>query len=130
MDRRAGPLTQDAFQRDLLARLGADPERARRDQQLVWALDFLSLAPLTGWVPGTIDAPARAGHPLARLCVETAGDMALTVDPWPFGDHELSIRYQGRWLSARSASQAELDERLAAAPWTTLAVTWRRRGVR
>src|SRR3954466_7381376 len=34
---------REAYERDLIASLGEDPDRARRNQVLVWALDFLSL---------------------------------------------------------------------------------------
>lgn len=118
---------QEAFQRELLANLGEDPDRARSNQKLVWMLDFLSLAPLTGWVPDTIETPTNVDEPPAELRVESTGHLALTVDPWPFGEDELRIRYQGRRLAARSRSQGELDRRLAAAPWVTVTVTWARR---
>lgn len=118
---------QEGFQRDLLANLGEDTGRARSNQKLVWMLDFLSLAPLTGWVPDTIETPTAVGEPHADLRVEAAGDLALTVDPWPFGEDELRIRYQGRRLREPSRSQEELDARLAAAPWATVTATWARR---
>src|SRR3954447_22442390 len=47
---------QEAYQRDLLTAMDEDPDRARRNQVLVWALDFLSLAPLMGWIPDTVPA--------------------------------------------------------------------------
>ena len=75
---------QEAFQRDLLARLDEDPDRARANQKLVWALDFLSLAPIMGWFPD--DVPGPDGTPIA---VKPAGDNAFTADPWPFDTDEL-----------------------------------------
>jgi hypothetical protein len=117
---------QETYQRDLIANLGEDPDRARRNQVLVWALDFLSLAPVMGWVPDDVPAPTRPGEPDATLAVRPAGDLALTVDPWPFADDELRIRYQGRRLDRPYSTEAALHEGLAAAPWVTLTVTWSR----
>jgi hypothetical protein len=118
---------QEAYQRELIANLGEDPERARRNQVLVWALDFLSLAPLLGWVPDSVPAPTRPGEPHAELSVEAAGPLALTVDPWPFGTDELRIRYQGRRLDERFDDEQAMHAALAAAPWVTVTVTWAKR---
>lgn len=118
---------QEAYQRDLLARMGEDPERARRNQRLVWAFDFLSLAPLLGWVPETVDVPAGTDPSLATLDVDTAGPLALTVDPWPFADESLTIRYTGRLLTERFTDEDALRAALAAAPWRTVDVTWAQR---
>src|SRR3954466_2203202 len=110
---------QEAYQRHLLENLGEDPDNARRNQVLVWALDFLSLAPLMGWIPDTVPAPTRAGEPDAELHVEPAGPLALTVDPWPFATEQLQIHYQGRRLDRTFDDQDELHAALAVAPWTT-----------
>jgi hypothetical protein len=119
---------QEAFQQDLLGTMGEDPARAKRNQVLVWALDFLSLAPLMGWVPDTVPAPMRPGEPDAELEVKAAGPLELTVDPWPFGTEHLRIRYQGRRLERPYDVETELHAALAAAPWTTLTVTWSQTG--
>jgi hypothetical protein len=116
---------QTRYQAALRANLGESEERAARNQVLVWALDFLSLAPLLGWIPDTLAAPTHPGEPHEELEVKPAGDLALTVDPWPFGEDELRIRYQGRLLDGRCDSQSALEEALAAAPWETITVTWR-----
>jgi hypothetical protein len=118
---------QEAYQRDLLENLGEDPGNARRNQVLVWALDFLSLAPLMGWIPDTVTAPTRPGEPDAELRVEAAGPLSLTVDPWPFATGQLRIRYQGRRLDRTFEDQQELRAALAVAPWVTVEVTWKER---
>src|SRR3954452_24124756 len=115
---------QEAFQADLLRTMDEDPDRARRNQVLVWALDFLSLAPLMGWLPDTVQAPTRPGEPHAELDVRPADGLRLTVDPWPFSEDEVRIRYQGRRLDRPFEDEGELHAALAAAPWTTLGVTW------
>ena len=91
---------QEAFQRDLLARLDEDPDRARANQKLVWALDFLSLAPIMGWFPE--DVPAPTARPIA---VSPPSDRAFTADPWPFDADEFSVRYQGRRLDRPAESE-------------------------
>jgi hypothetical protein len=117
---------QERFQRDLLANLGEPEERAARNQTLVWALDFLSLAPLVGWIPDTVPAPTRPGEPDVELSVEPAGDLKLTVDPWPFGEDELRIRYQGRRLDGTYDDEQAMHAALERAPWATVTVTWSR----
>jgi hypothetical protein len=111
---------QEAFQRDLLSHLDEDPDRARHNQKLVWALDFLSLAPLVGWVPDSVPAPTRLGEPPAELKVESAGRRSVTVDPWPFGPDEIEVRCHGRRLTDRYEDETELRAALAGAPWLTL----------
>jgi hypothetical protein len=118
---------QDVYQQDLMRNLGEDPRRAARNQTLVWALDFLSLAPMLDWVPDTLEAPTSPGAPNATLLVDRPDDLSVTVDPWPFGEDELTIRYQGRRLTERFRDQQALHAALAAAPWVTLTVTWRQR---
>jgi hypothetical protein len=113
---------QEAFQRDVLAHLDEDPERVRLNQKLVWALDFLSLAPIMGWFPDDIPAPDGTA-----IAVEPAGDRTFTADPWPFDADEFSVRYQGRRLDRPAESEKQLHEALAAAPWVTVEVTWIRR---
>lgn len=115
---------QGAFQQALLEQLGEDPARARHNQMLVWAVDFLSLAPLTGWLPGRVPAPTRPGEPPAELTIEAAGDRRVTVDPWPFDLDELAAGYRARRLEGRFATEPELHAALDRAPWIDLTVTW------
>jgi hypothetical protein len=49
------------------------------------------------------------------------------VDPWPFADDIVRIRYQGRRLDRSFEDQEELDAALAVAPWVTVEVTWKQR---
>jgi hypothetical protein len=80
-------------------------------------------------VPDTVPAPTRAGEPDAELQVSPAGDLTLTVHPWPFGTDELRIRYQGRRLDRTFDDEQQLHAALATAPWVTVTVTWGRAGV-
>jgi hypothetical protein len=94
-------------QRALQARLGEglDGEEMRRNQQLLWAWDFLSLGLCLRW----------EGRSVNGLTLE-----ADTVDPWPFATGSVQLHTEGRRLSGRYASDGELHEALAAAPWVSL----------
>lgn len=105
---------QEALQRDLLEHLDEDPERARRNQRLVWALDFLSLALfMREWIPDDVPTPDGELHvaPAPR---------GLTVDPWPFQTPTVGVRCYARKLRGRHETEAALHEALARSPWVTL----------
>lgn len=110
---------QEDLQRDLLERIGEDPERARRNQRLVWAVDFLALV---GLIPEW--APEEQEPPGGTIRVDIAGTRHVTVDPWPFETDRIEIAYPGRRLTEPSATVAELHGRLARAPWVHVPVTW------
>ena len=112
---------QRALQDDLLAALGEDPGRAARNQRLLWALDFLSLALLLeGWRPGPVPAPTRPGEPGAELALHGGGARTATVDPWPFAGDRLEVRCQARRLTERYADEPSLHAGLRAARWEPL----------
>jgi hypothetical protein len=92
-------------QRALQQRLGGDFDQhdLRRDQQLLWTLDSLSLGLCLGW------------------------DGAETVDPWPFAADEVRVRCDGRRLQGTFESTEEMRQALAEAPWQTLNFAVRRR---
>ena len=93
---------QAALQAELLETLRADlhtapfatDEIVRRNQQLVWRWDSLSLGLLLGW--------------------------ELELDPWPFRDDRLSLRCEGRRLEGRFDDEHAMRQALASAPWVTL----------
>jgi hypothetical protein len=112
---RAFVAEQEAFQRDLLDHLGEDPERARRNQRLLWALDFLSLGLfMRDWIPDSVPAPER------ELRVEPVDPATIRVSPWPFGPQRVDVRCHGRRLHGRHDTEESLHAALAAAPWLTL----------
>jgi len=87
----------------LLETLRADPRTApfaadeivRRNQQLVWRWDSLSLGLLLEWEQ-------------------------LGLDPWPFREDRVSLRCEGRRLSGRFDDEEAMRAALDAAPWVTL----------
>lgn len=118
---------QTAFQDDLLARLGAGRDFADRIQKVIWALDYLSLAPLTGWTPEEQLVPGPAGAPDVRIRTETVKRLTVSVEPWPFSDPEpIQLPYRGRLLPGPVGSQEELDAAMRDAAWTAVTATWTR----
>ena len=112
--------TQEAFQESVIAALGEDPERARRNQRLIWALDFLSLTLLLGWTRQRVVAPTRPGAPDAQLLVESSGRRRLTVSPWPFATDTIALRCQGRRLEGHYEDEPSLHAAFERAPWVSV----------
>jgi hypothetical protein len=105
---------QRDLQERLLASLGADREQVRRNQQLVWTWDSLSLGVLLGWAPFELKAVPTADGEV---------DVAVrdrTLDPWPFRTPWVALRCEGRRLTGRFEDEETMREALAAAPWTTI----------
>jgi hypothetical protein len=100
-------------QRDLQRRLSRDLDRdeLRRDQQLLWAWDFLSLGLCLGWEDESVNGiTLKAG----------------TIEPWPFAADGVHVHCDGRRLEGKYASTDEMREALATAPWVTLDFELRR----
>ena len=119
---RAYLADQRAFQERLRASLGAGEEEVRRNQRLLWAWDFLSLAVCLDWAPAAVDRIPLAGSE-ARLSLAPAGDGRLTVDPWPFREHAVELRCDARLLEGRFDEEPAMRAALDAAPW--VAARWR-----
>jgi hypothetical protein len=100
----------EALQAELMEELGEDPGRARRNQRLLWAWDWLSLAMCLDWAPGTV--PADGGD----LSLTPAGPGRFTVAPWPFVGAALRVRAEGLRLDGPYSEEKELHEALARAP--------------
>jgi hypothetical protein len=113
---------QRAWQDRLVGELGADHDGVRRNQQLVWGWDFMSLALCLDWAPTTAERIPLGGEPV-NVQMERAGELALTLDPWPFEAAAVTVRCEGRELAGGYGSERELHDALAAAPPVTL--EWR-----
>ena len=100
---RAYLAAQEQLQRRLSD--GLDPDQVKRNQQLLWAWDFLSLALCLRWEGRSVNG------------IEFTG---TTFEPWPFQDESVTLRTEGRRLAGRYADERELQAALAAAPWVTL----------
>ena len=94
-------------QRELQRRLaaGLDQEQVRRNQQLIWAWDFLSLGLCLRWDDAAVN------------------DLTLysdTIEPWPFASNTVRLHTDGRRLEGRYKTADSLHAALDAAPWVTL----------
>jgi hypothetical protein len=94
---------QRALQERLAA--GLDRDQVRRNQELLWAWDFLSLALCLRWDGRSVNG------------IEYTG---TTFDPWPFTDESVTLRTEGRRLAGRFADEGEMRAALDSAPWVTL----------
>lgn len=94
---------QRAFQQRLGE--GLDHEQVKRNQQLLWTWDFLSLALCLRW-----DGRGVNG-------IEYTG---TTFDPWPFRDESVTLMTEGRRLAGRFDDASEMRAALDRAPWVTL----------
>jgi Protein of unknown function (DUF3891) len=109
------------FQANLQTSLGAGDEQVRRNSDLIWTWDFLSLALCLDWAPCTAaDVPSLDGP----VDLELRADG--TLQPWPFGPPALTVRAEGRRLPSRYDSDEELTAALASARWEMIAFELRR----
>ena len=110
---------QRELQERLIAGLGADTERVRRNQRLIWTWDSLSLGLLLGWPPFELEAvPAADGS--VDIAVRDS-----TLDPWPFATPAVTVRCEGRRLAGPYADEETMRAALAAAPWETVEIVLR-----
>lgn len=117
-----------ARQERLLASLRADPvaagaatpELVRRNSQLIWTWDFLSLALCLDWAPTTItDVPTAHGAADVELTRSDSGG-SLSLRPWPLRTRALTVRCDARRLAGRYDSDEALHAALNDAPWETV----------
>jgi hypothetical protein len=99
-----------------------------RNQRLLFAWDGLSLALCLRWdgyVAG--DVPASAGEFLdVRLHRDADEERVFSVAPWPFRDAEVTVRCEGRPVTAGHQSPVEMREQLDEAELVTLSFHLRR----
>lgn len=111
---------QRAFQEPLAA--GLDPDEVRRNQKLVFAWDYISLALCLNWAPASAKDVPAAMEP-TTIAIEPG-----TLEPWPFRERRVELRAEGRRLSGRFDDASELRAALAQAPVETLRFELRARG--
>jgi hypothetical protein len=86
---------QHALQ-DKLA-LGLDPDQVRRNQKLIFAWDYISLALCLDWAPTEVKDVPTSGEPVTLELTEQG-----ELDPWPFRDARVELRAEGRRLDGGS----------------------------
>jgi hypothetical protein len=96
------------LQRRLAAELGAPEAELLRNQALLAAWDDLSLALCRRQAPHAVHDVPVAGDERATLTLADRGDGRHTLDPWPFGVPQLTVRAEGRRLVGTYGDEAEL----------------------
>jgi hypothetical protein len=112
---RAYLAEQRAFQAELQASLGVPDDEVARNQRLLWNWDYLSLAILLGWLPGTARRVPTAGDPVDMTLTED-----LVLDPWPFATESVELMCDGRVLDGPYDDADQMREALDRAPWVSL----------
>jgi Protein of unknown function (DUF3891) len=72
---------------------GLDPEQVRRNQKLIFAWDYISLALCLDWPPAEVKDVPTADEPVTLELTE-AGEL----DPWPFREERVDLKAEGRRL--------------------------------
>lgn len=80
---------QHALQRKLAE--GLDSAQVRRNQKLVFAWDYISLALCLGWAPAQVKDVPTADEPVT-LGLSEDGEL----DPWPFRDERVQLKVEAR----------------------------------
>ena len=117
---------QSDYQHELLNQLRSDQATlpnstdalVKRNQELLFGWDWLSLALCLGWAPDSYERfPAADGYQPVTL----DGDgTRLSLDPWPFERPRVDVHTEGRVLTGPFADEDEMHAALADAPWVTL----------
>ncbi len=116
--------SQNVLQSELADRLGADRDRLRRNQRLLWTWDAMSLALCLRWDPSTFsEVPANAGEPELELSLRAIDERRFALDPWPFGPEQVTVRCEGSRLERRHETEPELHRALRLAPVQKLEFT-------
>jgi hypothetical protein len=72
---------------------GLDPDQVRRNQRLIFAWDYISLALCLDWAPTEVKDVPTAGEPVTLELTEQG-----ELDPWPFREERVELRAEGRRL--------------------------------
>jgi hypothetical protein len=119
-----------AFQEELLASLRADPhyrpyateEVVARNRRLVGVWDALSLAICFGRKhPRSWEQVPTATSPTTLTLTSLDDDpTTLRLTPWPFRRQQVSLVYEGRYLTETFSDEAMMRQALKHAAWVTL----------
>jgi hypothetical protein len=102
-----------AEQRALQEKLavGLDPQQLRRNQKLVFAWDYISLALCLGWAPTKVEDVPTAAEPVT---LELGADGQL--HPWPFREERVALRVEARGLAGSFEDSRPLTLEFALRP--------------
>ena len=119
-----------AFQEELLAILRSDPhyrpyateEVVARNRQLVGIWDALSLAICFGRTsPQSWElVPTARSTTTLTLTARDDDPNTLFLTPWPFRHQQVTLVFEGRYLTETFSDEAMMRQALSEAPWVTL----------
>jgi hypothetical protein len=119
-----------AFQEELLTSLRIDPhygpyateEVVERNRRLVGVWDALSLAICFGhhYPQSWQQVPTTTSTTTLTLTARDDDPTQLMITPWPFRSQQVTLVYEGRYLTETFSNEAEMREALKHAPWVTL----------
>jgi Protein of unknown function (DUF3891) len=105
---------------DPVAAAAATPELIRRNGQLIWTWDFLSLALCLDWAPATAHAVPAVEGPVDVQLTRSARNRFLRLDPWPLRRKSVTVRCDARRLTGRFDSDESLKAAIADPVWETV----------
>ncbi|HEY9846360.1 MAG TPA: DUF3891 family protein, partial [Candidatus Caenarcaniphilales bacterium] len=121
---------ETAFQEEVTATLQQDyyyatyvtPVELERNRQLIAIWDALSLAVCQGLrsQQPLNQVPTAAGETTLTLTPVAQDPLQVTVAPWPFQTHEVTLICEGQLLRQTATDEAALQAALECAPWVTL----------
>ena len=96
----------------------AEPQTVKRNSDLIWTWDFMSLAICLDWAPTTVRSVPTTTEPTDLELTATDGNI-LALAPWPFRTETATLRAEGRRLDGAYESEQALQAGLMQAPWET-----------
>jgi hypothetical protein len=121
---------EDTFQQQMLASLRNDPtyapyatsEIVARNRHLLRTWDALSLALCFGLQPRKVfsHVPTKSGETTLTVTRVEDDPTRGTVDPWPFHEEVVTLRWEGRRLPETFADEKAMRVALTHAPWVTI----------
>jgi hypothetical protein len=119
-----------AFQEQLTATLRLDsyyaahttPEVIGRNRKLVAVWDALSLLVCQGFAGErqVNQVPTADGETTLKLTNLAVNPHQITISPWPFGQSEVTLVYEGRLLRQTFTDETAMRETLQSDCWVTL----------
>jgi hypothetical protein len=100
----------------------ATEEVVGRNRRLVGVWDALSLAICFGRKPPQSwqQVPTATGSTTLTLAAYADDPTTLKVTPWPFRRQQVTLVYEGRYLTETFSNETMMREALKCAPWVTL----------
>ncbi len=124
-ERRFQDVLLSSLRADPVTAATATPELVRRNSQLLWTWDFLSLALCLDWAPTTARAVPTIDGAVDVQLTRSARSRFLRLDPWPLRRRSVTVRCDARRLTGRYETDDSLRAAIAAAPWEMVEFTLR-----